>query len=95
MALDIYAWLAQRLHRVDVNKPQFVSWQNLKDQFGNGYGEMKKFKQVFRKTLIMVRFQYTQARFEEDANKGLYLYNSPTPIPQKIHAIPEFGIKLT
>ena len=95
MALDIYAWLAQRLHRIDRDKPQFVSWQNLKDQFGSGYGEMKKFKQVFRKTLIMVRLQYIQARFEEDANKGLYLYNSPTPIPQKIHAIPDFGLKLT
>ena len=83
MALDIYAWLAQRLHRIQPGNPQFVSWQNLKDQFGMGYGEMKKFKQVFRKTLQTVRLQYQSARLEEDDNKGLVLYASPTPIPTK------------
>jgi hypothetical protein len=51
MALEIYTWLVQRLHQTDPSKPPFVSWQNLKEQFGNGYGEMWKFKQVFRKTL--------------------------------------------
>jgi Plasmid encoded RepA protein len=83
MALDIYAWLVQRLHRVAPNAPAFISWQNLKDQFGSGYGEMKKFKQVFRKTLLIVRLQYQTARIEEDVNKGLWLYASPTPIPSK------------
>jgi hypothetical protein len=83
MALDIYAWLAQRLHRITPNSPQFISWQNLKDQFGSGYGEMKKFKQVFRKTLQIVRLQYQSARIEEDINKGLMLFCSPTPIPSK------------
>jgi hypothetical protein len=83
MALDIYAWLAQRLHRIPHGKPQFVAWQNLKEQFGVGYGEMKKFKQVFRKTLLTVRLQYQTARIEEDLNKGLMLYTSPTPIPSR------------
>jgi hypothetical protein len=83
MALDIYAWLAQRLHRITPNNPQFISWQNLKEQFGSGYGEMKKFKQVFRKTLQIVRLQYQSARIEEDINKGLMLFSSPNPIPSK------------
>ena len=83
MALDIYAWLAQRLHRITYGTPQFVSWQNLKDQFGNGYKEMKKFKEVFRKTLFFVRLQYQSARIEEAPNKGFILHNSPTPIPMK------------
>jgi hypothetical protein len=83
MALDIYAWLAQRLHRIEQGKPQFVAWQNLKDQFGQGYKEMKKFKEVFRKTLMVVRTQYQSARIEEDTNKGFLLYCSPTPIPSK------------
>jgi len=30
MALDIYAWLAQRLHRVPPGKPQLVTWAALK-----------------------------------------------------------------
>jgi Plasmid encoded RepA protein len=83
MALDIYAWLAQRLHRIAYGTPQFVSWQNLKDQFGGGYKDMKKFKEVFRKTLFFVRLQYQAARLDEDNNKGFILHNSPTPIPMK------------
>jgi Plasmid encoded RepA protein len=89
MALDIYAWLVQRLHRVDPSKPQFVSWQNLKEQFGNGYGEMWKFKQVFRKTLNTARLQYPQAHLAEDKNKGFNLYSSPPPIPLKTISIPK------
>ena len=30
MALDLYAWLAQRLHRVEPGKPIFVTWAALK-----------------------------------------------------------------
>lgn len=81
MALDVYAWLAQRLHRVQDSS--FVSWQNLKDQFGQGYKDMFKFKEIFRKTLQIVRTQYPTAKLTEDSNKGFYLYPSPTPIPQK------------
>src|SRR5207253_3818064 len=29
MALDVYVWLAQRLHRVPAGKPQFVAWTSL------------------------------------------------------------------
>ncbi len=87
MALDIYAWLAQRLHRIDPTKPQFVSWQNLKDQFGRNYDTMKSFKQVFRRTLQVVRFQYQSAKIDEDLNKGFVLKHSPTPIPAKTNIL--------
>ena len=83
MAIDIYSWLAQRLHRIPHGKKQFVSWKNLKDQFGSNYKDMKKFKQVFRKTLDIVMDQYMGARLQEDKNKGYYLENSPTPIGKK------------
>lgn len=95
MALDIYAWLAQRLHRIEFGKPQFVAWKNLKDQFGCNYGEMKKFKQVFRRTLAIVRLQYMKAKFEEVPNKGLLLHHSPTPIPQKTFQVPGIADKST
>ena len=39
MALDIYCWLAQRLHRIPTGQPQFVSWGAIYDQFGQGYRE--------------------------------------------------------
>ena len=87
MAMDIYAWLVQRLHRIDPNKPQFISWVNLKEQFGNGYTDMYKFKQVFRKTLNLTTFQYPKARLFEDKNKGYFLHNSEPPIPLKIISI--------
>ena len=40
MALDVYAWLAQRLCRIRPRREQFVSWAALRDQFGLGYGRM-------------------------------------------------------
>ncbi|MCP4454162.1 MAG: plasmid encoded RepA protein, partial [Planctomycetes bacterium] len=36
MALDSYAWLAQRLHRLPEGRPQFITWAAVKDQFGQG-----------------------------------------------------------
>jgi hypothetical protein len=83
MGLDIYAWLAQRLHRVDPHNPQLVSWEAVKAQFGWHYGEMYKFKQVFRKTLGEVATQYRAARIEM-GDEGLTLRHSPPPIKGRI-----------
>lgn len=83
MALDIYAWLAQRLHRINPSKAHFVSWNDLKNQFGSGYSEMYKFKQIFRKYLSLARLQYAQAKIEEEDNKGFWLRHSPSPIEKK------------
>lgn len=79
MGLDIYAWLAQRLHRVDPGKPALVPWVSLKQQFGWHYRHMRKFKQVFRQTLEMVLTQYRSAGVELDGH-GMILRNSPPPI---------------
>ena len=79
MALDMYAWLAQRLHRVDPARPGFVSWAALKDQFGWHYARMVEFRRVFRRTLDMVVSQYRAARIELDGH-GMTLRNSPPPV---------------
>ena len=79
MGLDIYAWLAQRLHRVDPGKPAFIPWISLKEQFGHQYGRMDNFKRVFRQTLEMVLTQYRAARIELDG-RGITLRNSSPPI---------------
>ncbi len=47
MGLDIYAWLAQRLHCIDPRNPAFIAWANLKEQFGPDYKRMNKFKEEF------------------------------------------------
>lgn len=83
MALDLYTWLAQRLHRVDPSKPGFVPWVSLKEQFGHGYHRMDNFKRVFRTTLKQVQVVYREARFSLD-EKGIKLFNSPSPILRRL-----------
>src|SRR5690242_19102465 len=46
MGLDIYGWLAQRLHRIDPGKPQLVPWAALKEQFGWHYDRVRDFRRV-------------------------------------------------
>jgi hypothetical protein len=86
MALDLYAWLAQRLHRIPENQPQFITWKAIKDQFGQGYGRMNNFKGVFRTALTQVLIQYQAARIDEDG-QGLTLWNSPPPVPKKLFLV--------
>jgi hypothetical protein len=86
MALDIYAWLAQRLHRVRPGKPVFIPWTALKEQFGWHYGRMDNFKRVFRQTLDMVLSQYQGARLELD-DRGMALRNSPPPVKSRMALI--------
>ena len=68
LALDIYAWLAQRLHRIPAGKPSRVSWYALHAQFGQGYNpeHMYKFRQVFRVALKEVLTVYQAARITEE-----------------------------
>lgn len=85
--LDAYSWLAQRLHRIDPKKPQWITWKALKDQFGDGYNRMDNFKAFFRGVLGRVHALYPQARFEEVYNKGFWFYNSPPPVPKRFHVV--------
>lgn len=83
MALDIYVWLAQRLHRVSVTKPQVITWKALEEQFGGVYSSPRKFRQNFRERLQLVLKFYHDAKLEE-TDRGLKLKNSPPPIsPEK------------
>jgi len=79
MALDIYTWLAQRLHRVDPKRAAFVPWVSLKEQFGQGYHRMDNFKRVFRTTLTQVSVVYREARYTMDG-KGMRLLQSRPPV---------------
>lgn len=83
-ALDLYCFLAHRLHRIPHNKPQFLAWKTLKDQFGQEYTRMTDFRFNFLKTWQSVNYLYTDARIEQKGTKGLMLYNSPPPIPKKL-----------
>jgi hypothetical protein len=85
MAIDIYTWLSQRLHRVKTQ--EFIAWANLKEQFGSSYDRMDNFKRVFRDTLKKVLYQYPNAKIEEVPNKGFNVFNSPPPILKSIYMI--------
>lgn len=79
MALDVYAWLAQRLHRIDWGQRVFVPWAALKAQFGWHYDRMDNFKPVFLRTLQDVHSQYRAADVELDG-RGMTLRRSPPPV---------------
>jgi hypothetical protein len=82
MALDVYCWLAQRLHRVPA-AGQRISWQALHDQFGQGFVRVRKFREFFLKQLRQVRAAYPDAQLEEDPT-GLTLWTSPPPVPKRM-----------
>jgi Plasmid encoded RepA protein len=86
LGLDIYAWLAQRLHRINPRKPAFIPWTALKDQFGPDYQRMDKFKAVFRVALDQVLSRYKAARIELDG-RGMTGRNSPPPVPKRLFLV--------
>ena len=87
IALDIYCWLAQRLHRVPEGTPQLVSWASLYEQFGQGYAVLRQFRAFFLKQLGEVKAVYPEARFETDG-KGITLRNSLPPVRKLLVPVP-------
>jgi hypothetical protein len=77
LGLDIYTWLAQRLHRIPPTKPVRVSWLALYDQFGRGYDpeRIDNFRRVFRVALKEVLTLYRAARVEDEDPKSPRLYS--------------------
>jgi hypothetical protein len=82
-ALDIYCWLAQRLHRIPVGQPQFVPWSAIYDQFGQGYREIRKFRRDFLNLLLQVKAAYPAARLSNDG-RGLSLETSQPPVMKRL-----------
>jgi hypothetical protein len=87
MGLDVYTWLAQRLHRVRPSKSDFVPWTSLKEQFGPDYGRIGDFRRVFARTLAQVKAVYQDARFGLD-EKGMRLHNSAPPVARRLFLNP-------
>jgi hypothetical protein len=82
MAIDIYVWLAYRLH--SLTKPMPVSWNAMHEQFGAGFESIRSFKQSFKKSLEFALAVYPDANVDV-TEKGLILYNSRSPIePRRV-----------
>jgi hypothetical protein len=85
MALDVYVWLAQRLHRVPASKPQFITWNAAYEQFGQGFARLRDFRRQFLQTLAHVKSAYPSARIAAD-EQGLTLEHSPPPVAPRYTA---------
>jgi hypothetical protein len=79
LALDVYAWLAHRLYRIKAPGGVRLSWDNVREQFGQEYGTSKDFKKQFRHALRQVTAVYPQARLGDFAG-GLVLHESRAPL---------------
>jgi Plasmid encoded RepA protein len=91
VALDIYCWLAQRLHRIPEVRPQFVPWAGLHEQFGEGYARIRSFRAFFLGLLRQVRAAYPEARLDVDA-RGLTLCASPPPVRKRLVPVAQCAI---
>jgi hypothetical protein len=83
-ALDIYAWLAYRLH--SLHGPRPISWRALQPQFGAGFGRLDNFRARFLDNLKLALAVYPAAKVEIDEN-GLVLHPSRPPVVRKEKAI--------
>jgi len=77
MSLDIYVWLAWRLH--NLSKPTKISWPALHSQFGTGYKAIRQFKPRFTEALAAAMAAYPDARIEL-GDKAITLHPSRSPI---------------
>lgn len=81
LALDIYTWLAYRLHQL--TRPTFLPWKPLREQFGQEYegaSGAKNFKKDFLSAFRQVTSVYPEAAKSEHVNGGLRLLPAPPPI---------------
>jgi Plasmid encoded RepA protein len=81
MAIDLYIWLAYRLHALPGPVP--VSWQALRRQFGESYRELRFFRRDVMPNLGLALAVYPEARVSVDDREGLILYPSPPPVPER------------
>jgi len=83
LALDVYTWLAHRLHRVDGR--QLLHWKSLREQFAQEYQGKdadKDFKKRFLPALRDALAVYPQAKVKQ-VTGGLLLLPSSPPISYK------------
>jgi hypothetical protein len=81
MAIDLYVWLAYRLHAL--SKPVDLGWEALRRQFGESYNELRFFRRDILPPLRLALAVYPEAKLAVDERAGLTLYPSPPPVAEK------------
>jgi hypothetical protein len=79
LAIDVYVWLAYRLHSLTRRTP--VGWPAIHAQFGAGFRLPRQIKPSFTEALNLALAVYPEARvdFEKD---GIVLHPSPPAVPK-------------
>ena len=88
LALDVYCWLAYRLHALPGPTP--ITWKALHVQFGQAFARRDHFRQQFKHTLELALSVYPTAKVDVH-DKGITLLPSPPPVaktPPKLVALP-------
>ena len=81
MSLDIYVWLAWRLHTLAKATP--VSWPAICAQFGTGFRELRHFRPRFTEALAAAVAAYPEARVDVGV-AGVTLHPSRPPVARLI-----------
>lgn len=84
-ALDVYAWLAYRLHRVRNPRGERITWRALQAQFGTPGGDNKSFKRAFRMALARAQGVYANAQtavtiVDDGRRSGLHIERADPPV---------------
>jgi hypothetical protein len=79
LALDVYIWLAYRLHALTRMTP--VTWIALHAQFGAGFKAIRQLKPTFRDALGLALAVYPEARVDLDPT-GVVLHPSAPAVPR-------------
>jgi len=77
MVIDVYIWLAYRLH--SLKRDVDVGWPALYSQFGSGFKLIRKFRMHFVECLELALAAYPEARVSIDEH-GITLHPSRPPI---------------
>ena len=81
MAIDLYVWLAYRLHVLE--RPAEIGWPALREQFGKGYKELRHFRRDAQPSLDLALAAYPEAKVVIDDRRGLTLHPSAPPVPER------------
>ena len=80
MQLDLYMWLTFRNSYLKTET--IITWDQLRMQFGSGYGRERAFKEAFKEALNKVRVVYPTAKLQV-VDVGIQILPSPTHTAKK------------
>jgi Plasmid encoded RepA protein len=83
LAMDIYTWLAMRLH--SLKEPRDIPWAKLREQFSQPGAQAQAFQRNFTQALSQTLAVYPAARVRRLVGFGIRIEPSPPPVgPTKL-----------